>query len=179
MGPEPVVVETDAQFAVDGKSFASGVHAPACGRLSVPLTIVRTGSGWPVEIDRRKHCAIANAGKTDVLMGIEFVIDFSHPAESRRHYQVGSESIRIGQKETGAESRLVLFPGESIVKMSVVIATAGVGILVAPVAAVNLLFVREIMIDGKAPISLPGRKNPNLRIQVIPQLGQGGRRNQR
>jgi len=82
MGPEPVVVETDAEFAVDGRSFAGRVYAPTRGRLSASLTIVRTGSGWPVEIDRRKQLCRCQRRQTDVLMGIEFVIDFPHPAET-------------------------------------------------------------------------------------------------
>ena len=51
--------------------------------------------------------------------------------------------------------------------MSVVVATSRIGVFIAPIAAVDFLFVGEIVINREAPIGLPGRKNANERVGII------------
>src|ERR1700716_4015329 len=97
---EPVVVEDQAEFSIDGKGFAekgsaAGVHSPRGG--------VEELSGISVEIDIGGGVPADNAAEGYIRNGIELIVDLAEPTESGGHDQVTGESLAVGQDKTGAQ----------------------------------------------------------------------------
>src|SRR2546427_5802499 len=92
---------------------------------------------------------------TDV--GVEFIVDFAHPAKPGRRDKGRADGVGIGEEEARADAGFVLQIGKDIGERSPIIFGRSV-IGIAPIASVELLLLREIVVDGKTAQRISGRK---------------------
>src|SRR5262249_13849858 len=106
-------------------------------------------------------------------------IDFAHPPEARRYDQVALEGVRVCQEESGTEARLFFQARELVVYVDSEVTAGDQVIFVAPIACVELLPFRQVVVDRKAPVGLPRGQNADTGGRIVRQARVIGRGNQR
>src|SRR4030095_7302518 len=132
------------QFAVFRIGLAIGVQSPL--RRLTPKRRVKL-------YDRKRNRTV-HGGEIYSEKGVQFVVDFTHPAKARGYHEIVPDCVRVGKKEAGAKTRFSFQVRELGVHVNSAVAAGHHIVAVAPVTSGELLPLGEIVIDGKAPIRL-------------------------
>src|SRR5262249_22055271 len=142
VGQEPIVIKADAQLAIFRIGLPIGVQAP----------LRRLIAERSIEFDYRERDGARNRWKAHSKERVQFVVDLAHPAEAGSHYQVIGDDVRVGQEKPGAKPRLAFQAGQFVVDVDAAVAAGEKIVAVSPVAPVELLSVREVVVDREPPI---------------------------
>src|SRR5215469_5158151 len=145
-----------------GESFTSRTRAPV-GRRQ------RT-----VEGNGGKCCAVGYSRKLISQVQVILVVDFSHPAHTSRHDEMGREILRVVHERTGTKPWLCFRSRQWAGKREICAIVAAVGLipLVSPIADMQNLTRSEVMVDIESPIKLARGIGGDLRGQIVAEAGR-------
>src|SRR5579859_1144579 len=122
-----------------------------------PKSLGSTAFGSELEGHVGKADAARHASEWVIDIGIELIVNLTHPAESTRHDEMVADAVRVGEEQSCPEAELRVLSREGVVERIVgtIVATGGSGFLIAPEGAMNLLSLGQIVINRKTPVRLP------------------------